>query len=108
LQTHLNVRFLPASGDNILFFMKSTLPGGACDRTGDNMVLVAINLDPFNAHEATLEVPLWEFGLPDDGTLDVTDLLNGAPLSWHGKHQHVRLDPFVCPYAIWRVRGRPA
>jgi len=65
---------------------------------------VAINLDPFAAHETMLEVPLWEFGMPDDGVLDVDDLVSGAHLNWQGKFQHLRLDPFVCPYAIWRVR----
>lgn len=106
LQTHLNIRFLHASNTNILFFLKSTLPADSCERIGDNAVLVAINLDPLAAHETSLELPLWEFGLPEDGTLDVDDLVTNAHLAWHGKLQHLRLDPFVCPYAIWRVRHK--
>ncbi|RZI42443.1 alpha-1,4-glucan--maltose-1-phosphate maltosyltransferase [Herbaspirillum sp. HC18] len=106
LQTHLNVRFLGASSDNILFFMKATAPAGSCERFGDNVILAAINLDPFAAHEATLELPLWEFGLPDDGVLEVVDLVNGAHLAWRGRTQHLRLDPFVFPYAVWRVRHK--
>ncbi|RJF95331.1 maltotransferase domain-containing protein [Noviherbaspirillum saxi] len=108
LQTHLGIRFLMASNDNILFFIKSTPPADSCQRFGDNVIMVAINLDPFAAHEATLELPLWEFGVPDDGTLEVDDLVNRAHLSWHGTRQHLRLDPFVCPYAIWRVRHKGA
>jgi starch synthase (maltosyl-transferring) len=104
LQTHLNIRFLPASNDNILFYIKTTPPADSCERFGDNVVMVAVNLDPFNAHEATLELPLWEFGVPDDGVLEVENLVNGSRFGWHGKHQQLRLDPFVCPYAIWRVR----
>ncbi len=104
LQTHLNIRFLPASNDNILFYIKTTPPADSCERFGDNVVMVAVNLDPFNAHEATLELPLWEFGVPDDGVLEVEDLVNGSRFGWRGKHQSLRLDPFVCPYAIWRVR----
>lgn len=104
LQTHLNIRFLPASNDNILFYIKTTPPADSCERFGDNVVMVAVNLDPFNAHEATLELPLWEFGVPDDGVLEVEDLVNGNRFGWHGKYQPLRLDPFVCPYAIWRVR----
>ncbi|WP_141104277.1 alpha-1,4-glucan--maltose-1-phosphate maltosyltransferase, partial [Noviherbaspirillum denitrificans] len=106
LQTHLNIRFLPATGDNILFFEKSTAPPGDSTGCGDNVVLVAINLDPFAARDTTIEVPLWEFGLPDDGTLELDDLVNNRHLTWIGKHQHVRLDPFVSPYAIWRVRQK--
>ncbi|KIF80870.1 alpha-1,4-glucan--maltose-1-phosphate maltosyltransferase [Noviherbaspirillum autotrophicum] len=110
LQTHLNIRFLHASDDNILFFIKATPPADSCQHkgsySGDNVVLVAINLDPFAAHDTMLELPLWEFGMADDGTLDVDDLVNGTHLAWHGKHQQLRLDPFICPYAIWRIRHK--
>jgi len=106
LQTHLNIRFLAASNDNILFFVKSTTPHMDGARCGDNVVFVAINLDPFAAHDTALEVPLWDFGLPDDGALELDDLVNHSHSTWHGKHQHLRLDPFVCPYAIWRVRQK--
>ncbi|MGZ3239867.1 MAG: alpha-amylase family glycosyl hydrolase, partial [Burkholderiaceae bacterium] len=106
LQTHLGVRFLQASSDQILYFIKTTEPVDSGQQLGDNVVLVAINLDPFAVHEADIEVPLREFCLPDDGVLDVEDLLFGTRLTWQGRQQHVRLDPFVCPYAIWRVRQR--
>ncbi|HEY8101948.1 MAG TPA: maltotransferase domain-containing protein [Burkholderiaceae bacterium] len=106
LQTHLGVRFLNTSSDQILYFLKTTEPDDSHHQLGDNVVLVAINLDPFAIHEADIEVPLREFGLPDDGALDVEDLLVGTRLAWQGRQQHVRLDPFVCPYAIWRVRQR--
>lgn len=108
LQTHLGIRFLNASNDNILFFVKSTPPADSCQHFGDNVIMVAINLDPFAAHEATLELPLWEFGIADDGTLEADDLVTGARIAWHGKFQQLRLDPFVCPYAIWRVRHKGA
>ena len=106
LQTHLNVRFLPASGDHILFFLKATPPAEGDAGFGDNVILGAINLDPFAAHEAILDIPLWEFGLPDDGVLEVADLLSGAHQSWQGRQRHLRLDPFVSPYAVWRVRHK--
>jgi starch synthase (maltosyl-transferring) len=106
LQSHLGIRFLDASDGNVLFFMKATEATDSCQRFGDNVLLVAINLDPFNAHETTLKLPLWEFGLADDGTLDADDLINGGRIGWHGGQQQLRLDPFVCPYAIWRVRQR--
>jgi starch synthase (maltosyl-transferring) len=104
LQTHLGVRFLPASNENILYFLKTTTPVNRDDELGDNVILVAINLDPFAAHDTTIELPLAEFGLPDSGALDVDDLIGGGHFVWHGRHQHLRLDPFSLPYAIWRVR----
>ncbi|MEO8937598.1 MAG: alpha-1,4-glucan--maltose-1-phosphate maltosyltransferase [Burkholderiaceae bacterium] len=96
LHTHLGIRFENAFDPNILYFMKATE-----DRS--NVILVAINLDPYGVHEADFEVPLWAWGRPDDSGVDVTDLLDGHRFRWHGKYQRMRLDPAVNPYAIWRV-----
>jgi starch synthase (maltosyl-transferring) len=95
LQTHLNVTFYNASNEQILYYGKR-LPGS------DEMILVAISLDPHNAQSADIEFPLWEFGLPDHGALPVEDLVAGGRALWHGKHQRVALTPDR-PYAIWRV-----
>jgi starch synthase (maltosyl-transferring) len=96
LQTHLGVAFLNCWNDNILAFRKMT-----ADRS--NLVVVAICLDPFAAQEAAFEVPLWEFGLPDDGGVAVEDLVSGRGWTWHGKVQRLRLDPAAQPYAILRL-----
>ncbi|MFD2273939.1 hypothetical protein ACFS07_31110 [Undibacterium arcticum] len=73
------------------------------ERYGDNVILVAINLDPFSTHSAHIEVPLWGFGLADDAQIDVEDLVHDTHFRWHGKHQQVTLDPFTLPFAIWRL-----
>jgi starch synthase (maltosyl-transferring) len=62
-----------------------------------------VNLDPHNAQGADFEVPLWEFGLPDAASIGVEDLLSGAAFQWHGKMQHMHLDPQTNPCAIWRL-----
>lgn len=100
LQTHLGITFYNAFNDNILYFGK---------RRGarEDMVLVAINLDPHNAHEADFELPLWEWGLPDHASVQVEDLWRGTRSTWQGKHQHLRLDPADLPFAIWRVGPGP-
>jgi starch synthase (maltosyl-transferring) len=95
LQTHLGLRFHAAQNDNVLFFSKAT-------PERDNVILVAISLDPHGSQSATLEAPLWEFGLPDDGTLRMDDLLAGDTAWWHGKYQHVDLTPDR-PYRVWRA-----
>jgi starch synthase (maltosyl-transferring) len=96
LYSHLGLRFYPAHHDQVLFYGKLS-----ADRA--EMILVAVNLDPFHAHEATIEVPTWEFGLPDDATVPVDDLMRDAAFAWHGKLQRIRLDPAELPFAIWRV-----
>ncbi|MDP2396662.1 MAG: alpha-amylase family glycosyl hydrolase, partial [bacterium] len=95
LQTHLNTRFYVAHNDNILYY-------GKLAPDGSDIILVAVSLDPFHPQEADFEVPLWEFGLPDHGSIDVEDLANGHRFHWHGKNQHIRLDPAE-PYRLWRV-----
>ena len=103
LQTHLGIGFLNCWNDNILAFRKMTADRG-------NLVVVAINLDPFGVQEAAFEVPLWEFGLPDHAGVAVEDLLTGRNWTWHGKIQQLRLDPAALPYTILRISalGGPA
>ncbi|MEO1089578.1 MAG: maltotransferase domain-containing protein [Pseudomonadota bacterium] len=96
LWTFTNLQFHNAWDDNIIVYSKMT-----AER--DNAVLVAINLDPHNAHGCNFEVPLWEFGLPDDAPIVVEDLATRSRQVWSGKIQHVWLDPGQRPYAIWRL-----
>ncbi|MDQ3206650.1 MAG: DUF3416 domain-containing protein [Pseudomonadota bacterium] len=96
LQTHLGVKFYNAFNDNILYFGKRR-------SEHEDMILVAVNLDPHHAQEADFELPLWEFGLPDHASLQVEDLWRGTRSVWQGKTQHIRLDPAELPFAIWRI-----
>jgi starch synthase (maltosyl-transferring) len=48
-------------------------------------------------------VPLWEFDLPDDASIEVEDMLHGNHFTWHGKTHLLDLDPQTRPYAIWRL-----
>jgi starch synthase (maltosyl-transferring) len=95
LHSHLGLSFHNAWNENIMFFEKATV-----DR--QNVVLVAISLDPGAAQEADIEIPLWKLGLSDHDTLKAEDLMRERELVWNGKYQRIRLDPEL-PFAIWRV-----
>ena len=98
-----NVRFYNAWNDNILYYGKTT-----ADLR--DFLLFAVNLDPKTPQGAHFEVPLWEFGLSDDASIEVDDVVSGQRFTWTGKIQHVYLDPALQPYAIWRLHapgGRP-
>ncbi len=95
LQTHLNTVFYNAWNDHILYYGKR-FPDGS------EMILVAVNLDPKYPRQCDFEIPLWEWGLGDDGSLEVEDLVGGGRFRWQGKIQQLRLDPDR-PFAIWRV-----
>jgi starch synthase (maltosyl-transferring) len=99
LQSHLGVTFYNAFNDQVLVYGRAT-----AER--DEMILVAVNLDPHGVQEASFEVPLWEWQLPDNGTVDVEDLMRGQRFMWQGKIQHLRLDPAALPFAIWRIAPR--
>ncbi|SHJ91703.1 maltotransferase domain-containing protein [Paraburkholderia terricola] len=106
LQTHLGLTFLPAHNDHVLFFEKAT-------EARDNVIVVAINLDPFNEQGADIELS-WEtfrrWNLHDHAALEVTDQMTGARFEWHGRWQHVQLGSGQ-PFSIWRIAplgGLPA
>jgi len=71
-----------------------------------NVVLVAVSLDPFRSQWADVEVPLWEWGLNDDATLVVDDLMRGGREEWVGRYRTIGLDPMTLPFGIWRARPR--
>ena len=96
LQSHLGLRFYNAFNDQVLVYGKA-LP------SHEDMILVAVSLDPHRVQEAVFEIPLWEWHLPDHGSLAVEDLMRGHRFVWTGKLQRVRLDPADLPFAVWRI-----
>jgi len=90
-----NLRFLPADNEQILFYAK-----GAPER--GNLLLIAVNLDPFHVQECTVTVPLEIVGLVPGRRYRVTDLLTNATYEW-SQSNYVRLDPAFQPAHILRV-----
>jgi starch synthase (maltosyl-transferring) len=68
-----------------------------------NAILVMVNLDPRTRQECAYEIPLWEFGLPDSGSVAVVDLLNGYHFMLSGKTHTIALDPAERSVIIWRL-----
>ncbi|MGH8117813.1 MAG: alpha-1,4-glucan--maltose-1-phosphate maltosyltransferase [Rhodanobacteraceae bacterium] len=97
LQEVANLRFHPAHDDNVIFYSKAT-----ADR--DNVLLIAVNLDPHHPHEADSELPLYMLGLDDDDSIDVEDLMEGYRFTWRTKWQRLKLDPEAKPFGIWRIQ----
>lgn len=105
LQNHLGLRFYHASDDAVLYFARF-VPTGAegAGAFGDDVLLAAINLDPRTPRKCEIELPLWEWGLPDHAALDVEDQMFGTRFTWHGKRQHITLDPHELPFSLWHVQ----
>jgi starch synthase (maltosyl-transferring) len=100
LHEHDNLRFYRADDDNVLFYGKAT-------PERDNVILVAVNLDPFEAHSAALHLPLDELGIGPGEPMEVRELITDTHHIWHGSPQTVTLDPQVEPAAIYALRLWP-
>ncbi len=96
LQTHLGVRFHKVDNDQVLVYSKAT-------PERDNIVLVAVNMNPHAGQHVRIELPRWDFGLPNEAPLQVYDLIDGRHETWGEWHHAIYLDPSM-PYAIWRVQ----
>ncbi len=97
LQEYENLRFYEASDENVICYGKMTP-----DRH-DNIV-VAVNLDPFQAHETTITLPLHDFGIGPDDQYRAEELLTDETFLWTGPSQWIRLDPHQNPAAIYQIR----
>ncbi len=96
LQEYDNLRFHLCDNDNVLFYEKST-------EDLRDILFVAVNLDPFEAHRVTLFFPLSTIGVDDDDTWEAVELLSGNRHLWRGSHQHIVIEPDA-PARIWHVR----
>ena len=91
-----NLSFVPAHDDRVLSWLRH-------DPATGNAVLFHVLLDPHAGAEFGFEVPLWEFGLPEDASIEVQDLIHGNSFTWHGRDHRLALDPWNRPYAIWKL-----
>ena len=96
LHAMAGLRFYPADSPHVLFYGKHT-------PARDNVILVAVNLDPFATHEATLQIPLAEIGIAADETYELHELLTATAALVRGAAHSVALDPRVAPAHIYRV-----
>jgi starch synthase (maltosyl-transferring) len=96
LQYTRNLRLLSSSNDSILFYGKWTE-----DRS--NVILVAVNLDPFRTQESMVSVPIQELGIGTGDSYAVLDLLTQKEFMWKGESNYVKLDPNDQPAHVLQV-----
>lgn len=97
LQQNATLRFHESDNDQILCYSKSS---------GENVVIVVVNLDPLNTHSGWIDLDLEALGLPLERSYQVHDLLSHARHSWHGPRNFVQMNPYVVPAHILRIRRR--
>lgn len=96
LKSFRDLSFYNFWNDNVLYYGKRT-------PDGSNFLLFIVSLDPHGPQSGNFEVPLWELGVPDNGSVKVENLATGERFTWTGKIQHWWIDPDVCPYVALRI-----
>ncbi len=86
-----NLTFLETENEHLIAYLK---------RSGDNVVIACVNLDPTSAHEGVVILPP-ESGLPT--AFDVSDLLGDAVFTWRLGSNYVRLEPGLQQAHLLRV-----
>jgi starch synthase (maltosyl-transferring) len=99
LQNNQGLRFHPVDNPELLCYSKST-PDHA------NVVVVVVNLSPYQAHSGWVELPLETLGLDPQQPAQMHDALSNARYLWHGARHYVALQPHTVPAHIFRVRRR--
>jgi len=94
-----NLRFLEADNDFVLFFAKF-------DDTTQDLILVAVNLDPHHTQSAWLHLPLEELALAGERSYMVHDLLGDDKFIWQGERNFMEFDPRVLPARIFHLKRR--
>ncbi len=70
---------------------------------GNNVILVAINLDPAQEQAGWIDLDLKHLAIGHGQAFDVEDLLTGIHYQWHGRSNYAALRPDVLPAHIFRI-----
>jgi starch synthase (maltosyl-transferring) len=95
--------------DGSLHFHRVDSPHILCysKMTADNLILVAINLDPAQEQAGWIDLDLKHLAIAHGQTFDVEDLLTGTHYQWHDRSNYVALRPDVLPAHIFRITREP-
>ena len=97
LREYENLRFHTIENEQILFYSKAT-------EGLDNIILVMVNLDPYNTQSGFAYVPIESFQIDGAEPYQVEDLITGERFTWRGARNFVMLEPNSRPAHIFRVR----
>lgn len=97
LQSFTNLKFYQSDNEHVLFYGKMTP-----DKT--DILLFAVNMDPYQTQEARLTLPLEEFGIDETATYHLHELIQDYRHDVVGREYIIRLDPNQEPAAMFTVR----
>jgi starch synthase (maltosyl-transferring) len=96
LQSDRSLQFHALDNDQLIAYSKVT-----DDRS--NMILVVVNLDSRYTQSGWIDLPVERFGLGQNDSFQVHDLLADAHYTWKGSRSYVELNPAAVPAHIFRI-----
>ena len=99
LQADHDLTFCAVDNDQLIAYLKH-------DAASRDIVLTVVNLDAHNTQSGWIEMDLREFGIEEDDTFQVHDLLSEQRYQWRGRRNFVMLDPQRMPAHVFRLRRR--
>lgn len=96
LQTTWNIEFAETTNEQIICYTK-------VDDDSNNILIVAVNLDPYHTQSAHVRIPIGKTGIRSGIPYKVHDLLSGDTYTWQDEWNYVRLDPFQMPAHLFKV-----
>jgi starch synthase (maltosyl-transferring) len=100
LQHDWGLQFHQTDNPHLICYSKRSVDGA-------DLVLMVVNLDPFNMQHGFIRLPLADWGLPPHAAVSVLDLLSGERYFWRGEWNYVRLDPELRVGHVMEVRLTP-
>jgi starch synthase (maltosyl-transferring) len=97
LQQDWNLEFVPNDNDELICYAKF-------DDARSNVIVIAVNLDPYHTRSAFVEMPLEKLGIDASHPYRMEDLLSGESYLWQGPRNYVELDPDRYPAHVLRLR----
>jgi len=97
LQDNWNLSFCPVDNDAIICYVKAT-------EDCDNVVIIAVNLDPHHTQSGWVDLPLDDIGVKPGTGFQVHDLLADHRYLWTGARNFLQLDPGRSPAHIFLLR----
>jgi len=99
LHSDRRLYFHTTDNEALLCYSKST-------ESGDNAVLVVVNLDPHQPQAGWVHLDLDEIGVTPGQQFQVHDEISNARYLWQGSSNFVELDPAVMPAHLFRIRKK--
>lgn len=96
LQTTWNYKPCLTTNENLMCWQKAT-------EDKANLLLIVVNLDPFNKQSGTVCVPVEDFGIGYHRHYTAQDLITNIKYTWYRDWNYVELNPYSCPAHILKI-----